>query len=78
MHDNCQAYRAGCSPNNDLRCSFGFHRQIGDGSHSRTESATILQFVRGVRGSLHVPLEEGTWAAWWHDLLKPHVSEVLV
>jgi hypothetical protein len=43
-----------------------------------TKSATILQFVRGLRGSLHVTLEEETWAAWLHDLLKPHVSEVLV
>ena len=23
-------------------------------------------------------LEEGTWAAWLHDLLKPHVMRVLV
>ncbi|MGC1296274.1 MAG: hypothetical protein WA869_14660, partial [Alloacidobacterium sp.] len=22
--------------------------------------------------------EEGTWAAWLYDLLKPHVSEVVV
>ena len=22
--------------------------------------------------------EEGTWAAWLHDLLKPHVAQVLV
>ena len=36
-----------------------------------TKSATILQFVRGLRGSLHETLEEGTWAAWLHDLLKP-------
>jgi hypothetical protein len=25
-----------------------------------------------------VTFEEGTWEAWLHDLLKPHVSEVLV
>jgi transposase len=34
--------------------------------------------VRGLRDSLRVSFEEGTWAAWLHDLLKPHVSEVLV
>src|SRR6516165_4087982 len=39
---------------------------------------TILQFLRGVRGSLHVTFEEGTWAAWLHDLLKPHVTRVVV
>jgi transposase len=43
-----------------------------------TKAETILQFIRGLRGSLHVTLEEGTSAAWLHDLLKPHVTEVLV
>src|ERR1700692_4230084 len=43
-----------------------------------TEAGTILQFTHGLRGSLHVTLEEGTCAAWRHDLLKPHVTEVLV
>jgi len=43
-----------------------------------TKTATILQFMHGLRGSLHVTFEEGTWAAWLYDLLKPHVSEVLV
>src|SRR5450756_463067 len=39
---------------------------------------TILQFVQVLRGYLHVTLEEGTWAAWLYDLLRPHVTEVLV
>ena len=43
-----------------------------------TKAATILQFVHGLRGSLQVTLEEGTCAAWLHDLLKPHVAKVLV
>jgi len=43
-----------------------------------TKAETILQFLHGLRGSLHVTLEEGTCAAWLHDLLKPHVTEVLV
>jgi transposase len=43
-----------------------------------TKAETILQFLRGLRGSLHVTFEEGTCAAWLHDLLKPHVTEVLV
>src|SRR5499427_7773563 len=43
-----------------------------------TKAETILQFLRGVRGSLHVTFEEGTWAAWLHDLLKPHVARVVV
>src|SRR5580658_10483899 len=43
-----------------------------------TKASTILQFVHGLRGSLHVTFEEGTCAAWLHDLLKPHVTRVLV
>ncbi len=43
-----------------------------------TKAETILQFVRGLRGSLHVTFEEGTCAAWLYALLKPHVTQVLV
>jgi len=43
-----------------------------------TKAEAIIQFLRGVRGSLHVTLEEGTWAAWLHDLLLPHVTRVVV
>ena len=43
-----------------------------------TKANTVLQFIHGLRGDLHVTFEEGTWAAWLYDLLKPHVTEVLV
>jgi transposase len=43
-----------------------------------TKAAILLQFIHGLRGSLHVTFEEGTCAAWLHDLLKPHVTKVLV
>jgi len=43
-----------------------------------TKASSILQFVHGLRGELHVTWEEGAWAAWLYDLLKPHVHEVLV
>ena len=43
-----------------------------------TKTSSILQFVHGLRGELHVTWEEGTWAAWLHDLLQPHVHQVLV
>src|SRR5260370_33778942 len=43
-----------------------------------TKAATILQFVQGLRGSLQVTFEEGTCAAWLHDLLLPHATKVLV
>jgi transposase len=43
-----------------------------------TKAATILEFVQGLHGSLFVTFEEGTCAAWLHDLLQPHVTKVLV
>src|ERR1700716_2864814 len=43
-----------------------------------TKAETILQFLRGLRGSLHVTFEEGTWAAWLYDLLKPQVTKLVV
>ena len=43
-----------------------------------TKASTLVEFFAGLRGSLFVTFEEGTWAAWLYDLLKPHVSEVLV
>jgi transposase len=39
-----------------------------------TKADTILEFIHGLRGSLSVTFEEGTWAAWLHDLLQPHVT----
>jgi transposase len=43
-----------------------------------TKAITILEFVQGLCGSLHVTFEEGTWAAWLYDLLKPHVTKIVV
>ena len=43
-----------------------------------TKAATVLEFIRGLRGSLWVAFEEGTSAAWLYDLVKPHVAHVVV
>src|SRR5260370_15451169 len=43
-----------------------------------TKAITILGFVHGLRGSLHLTFEEGTWAAWLYALLKPHVTKLVV
>jgi transposase len=43
-----------------------------------TKASMILQFFDGLRGDVHVTFEEGTWAAWLYDLLKPHVTKVVV
>src|SRR6202790_3109717 len=43
-----------------------------------TKASVILELIHGLRGDLQVTLEEGTWAAWLYDLLKPHVTELVV
>ena len=43
-----------------------------------TKANVILDFIHGLRGELHVTFEEGTWAAWLYDLLKPHVTKLVV
>jgi hypothetical protein len=43
-----------------------------------TKASLILQFIDGLRGDVHVTFEEGTSAAWLYDLLKPHVTKLVV
>ena len=43
-----------------------------------TKASSILQFIHGLRGELHVTWKEGTWAAWLYDLLQPQAAQVLV
>ena len=43
-----------------------------------TEEAALLEFFRGLRGSIHVAMEEGTQAQWLHELLAPRVDRVVV
>ena len=33
-----------------------------------TKASSLLQFIHGLRGELHVTWEEGTWAAWLYGL----------
>ena len=43
-----------------------------------TKAATIVEFIEGLHGTLWLTFEEGTSAAWLHDLLKPHVNRLVV
>jgi transposase len=43
-----------------------------------TKASVILDFIHGLRGELQVTFEEGTWATWLYDLLKPHVWKLVV
>ena len=43
-----------------------------------TKAATIVEFIQRLHGGLSLTFEEGTSAAWLHDLLKPYVSRLVV
>src|ERR1700675_4006939 len=43
-----------------------------------TRAKAILDFIHGLRGGLQITFEKGTWAPWLYDLLKPHVSKLVV
>lgn len=43
-----------------------------------TKAITLLDFVNGLRGTIHLTFEEGTQSAWLYDLLKPQVAECVV
>lgn len=43
-----------------------------------TKARTLIDLLDGLRGELYVTLEEGTWAAWLYDVLKPHVQKIVV
>jgi hypothetical protein len=43
-----------------------------------TKAATLVEFFAGLRGTLSVTFEEGTWAGWLYDVLKPHVDKLVV
>src|SRR5579862_2128823 len=43
-----------------------------------TQAGAVLDFIRGVSGTLHVTFEEGTSAHWLYTLLEPHVAQVVV
>lgn len=43
-----------------------------------THAAAILDFLHGLRGTLHVTFEEGTHSAWLYDLLRARVDKLVV
>ena len=43
-----------------------------------TEARAIVDYFRGMRGTIHVTFEEGTQAQWLYDLLVPVVHRIIV
>jgi len=54
------------------------HRRVIHRDVIPTTAAAVVSFVQGLRGPIYVALEEGTQAQWLHDLLRPHVDDVIV
>jgi transposase len=43
-----------------------------------SKASTLLDFLHGLRGELHVTLKRAAGAAWLHDVLQSHVQRVVV
>jgi len=43
-----------------------------------TSEALLVDAVRDIPGDVHLCLEEGTQSAWLHEILSPHVCEIVV
>jgi len=43
-----------------------------------TQAGALLDFIRGLSGTLQVTFEEGTSAHWLYTLLEPQVAKVVV
>ena len=44
----------------------------------QNKADTIRDFLRGIRGRIHLTFEQGTQAAWLYDLVKPLVHTAVV
>ena len=49
------------------------------GSHVvETNARALIEVLRGIPKSRHMCLEEGTLSGWLHEVLEPHVEELVV
>ena len=49
------------------------HSQVAE-----TNAGALIRVLRGIGGSRHLCLEEGTHASWLYEVLSPHVKEIVV
>ena len=43
-----------------------------------TNAGALIRVLRGIPGTRHLCLEEGTHATWLYEVLSPHVEEIVV
>lgn len=49
------------------------HPQVAE-----TNAGALIRTLRGIAGTRHLCLEEGTHASWLYEVLSPHVEEIVV
>jgi transposase len=62
-------------------CTFGVMGPSGKRLKSmvvETNGAVLVETVKSIPGRVHLCLEEGSQSAWLHELLLPHVAELVV
>jgi hypothetical protein len=62
-------------------CTFAVMARSGKRLTSKvvgTNGRALVEAVRSFSGELQLCLEEGTQSAWLHEILSPHVSELVV
>lgn len=62
-------------------CTFAVMGRTGRRLTSKvveTNGRALIDAVRSFPGKLHLCLEEGAQSAWFHEILSPHVSEIVV
>lgn len=62
-------------------CTFGVMSASGKrltSSVVETNGRCLVDAVRSIPGEVHLCLEEGTQSAWLHEILSPHVGEIVV
>ena len=64
-----------------MSCTFGVISERGKHLKSavvETNGQALIEFLKTVPGRKHLCLEEGTQSGWLHEILSPHVEEIVV
>ena len=62
-------------------CTFGVLSETGKRIRQdvvETHGEALVGYLQQLPGRLHLCLEESEWAPWLHEILSPHVSELVV
>lgn len=70
----------GCDPH-ATSCTFSVLNQSGRQIRRdvvETHGRALVGYIQQVPGNLHLCVEEGEWSQWLHEILSPHVVELVV